>query len=75
VLHNNNKGWATRAPVAQTLQSVPKHAAHAPHARVPVYVCHVCISIFWNFFKPTRTVAIASETTKLKQQGDGAGEI
>jgi len=64
------KGWATRAPVAQTLQSVRQTCPRTTCTCLCVHVCTV--SILWNFLKPTRTVA--SETTKLKQQGDGAGE-
>ena len=60
-------GRATRAPVAQTLQSVrqtcPCTTATCPYrfARFP----------FCGIFTPTRTIPVHNE---LKQQGDGAGE-
>ena len=60
-------GWATRAPVAQTLQSVrqtcPCTTATCPYRFARFPSCGI--------FTPTRTIP---ENNKWKQQGVGAGE-
>ena len=56
------KGWATRAPVAQTLQSV-RHTC--PRTTTTCAYTFAGFSFGGNF-KPTRTSS--SETTKLTQQ-------
>ena len=61
-------GWATRAPVAQTLQSVRQTCS---------CTTATCSHTFARFpscgiFVPTRT--ISKSNNELKQQGDGAGE-
>ena len=61
-------GWATRAPVAQTLQTVRQTCtcttATCPYQFARFPSCGI--------FIPTRT--ISSENYELKQQGDGAGD-
>ena len=59
--------WATRAPVAQTLQTVRQTCS-----------CTTTTCPYWfaqfpscAIFTPTRTIPVNNE---LKQQGDGAGE-
>ena len=61
-------GWATRAPVAQTLQTVRQTCSRT---------IDTCPYLFARFpscgiFTPTRTNS--SKNYELKQQGDGAGE-
>ena len=60
-------GWATRAPVAQTLQTVRQTCscttATCPYQFARFPSCGI--------FTPTRTIPVNNE---LKQQGDGAGE-
>ena len=61
-------GWATRAPVAQTLQSVRQTCS------CNSFTCPCTFARFpsCGIFIPTRTSP--SKNYELKQQGDGAGE-
>jgi hypothetical protein len=64
---SHGTGWATRAPVAQTLQTVRQTCSRTTDT---------CLCMFARFpscgiFTPTRASPLNNE---LKQQGDGAGE-
>ena len=61
-------GWATRAPVAQTLQTVRQTCP----GTAATCLCPFARFSSCGILTPTR--AISSKNYELKQQGDGAGE-
>ena len=63
----HKQGWATRAPVIQTLQSVRQTCPRTTATCSYTFAQFLCCGIF----TPTRTIPVNNE---LKQQGDGAGE-